>query len=134
MSKYTKHSIETPLGKAKGLGSSHHGTDHVLMHHITTLLNIPLVAWIVYSVVSLRDASYGEFLAWLMSPLNIIALVLFIIIALKHFSLELQVLYEDYISNKAFRMIKVIGMKLCFFALGLTSIFAALKVAFSAGI
>lgn len=134
MSKMTAESIQTPLAKAKGLGSSHHGTHHMIAHNITTLTNIPLVLWVMYSVVTMRGASYEEFLAWLLNPISVILLILFVVSVFKHFALELQIVFEDYVSCKCARMMIVVGMKLFFFVLGLTTIFAALKIAFSSGI
>jgi succinate dehydrogenase / fumarate reductase membrane anchor subunit len=127
-------SIQSPLSKAKGLGSSHHGTMHKLVHNITTLTNIPLVLWILYSVVSLRDADYAEFTVWMSQPISILVAILFVFSTLKHFALELQVVFEDYISCKCFRMIKVVGMKLFFIALGVATIVSILKLAFSTGV
>jgi succinate dehydrogenase / fumarate reductase membrane anchor subunit len=128
------NSIQTPLAKAKGLGSSHHGTGHIIAHSLTTLTNIPLVLWVMYSAITMRGASYEEFIAWVSHPVSVILLILFVISVFKHFALELQVVFEDYVSCKCARMIIIVGMKLLFFVLGLTTIFAALKVAFSAGI
>ena len=127
------NSIQSPLGKAKGLGSSHHGTGHKIAHNITTLMNIPLVVWVMYSIYSLRNATYEEFTTWMSHPVSIIVAILFVITTLKHFALELQIVYEDYISCKCLRMVKVIGMKILFFVLGLTTIISILKIAFSAG-
>lgn len=122
--------LTSPLGKAKGLGSSHHGTEHKLAHNITTLTNIPLVAWVMYTVFLLRNASYDEFLAWMAHPISVLIAILFVISTLRHFALELQVVYEDYISCKCLRMIKVVGMKLLFFTLGIATIISILKIAF----
>lgn len=128
------NSIVSPLAKAKGLGSSHHGTGHKLAHNITTLTNIPLVAWIIYSIYSLRNATYEEFTIWMSHPVSIIVTILFVISTLKHFTLELQVVYEDYISCKCLRMIKVIGMKLLFLAIGVATIVSILKLALTSGV
>lgn len=128
------NSIETPLAKAKGLGSSHHGTGHKIAHNITTLVNIPLVAWVMYSIFSLREANYQEFTAWMSHPVSVLVAVLFVISTLKHFALELQVVYEDYISCKCLRIAKVIGMKLLFLVLGIATIISILKIAFLAGV
>lgn len=125
--------IQTPLAKARGIGSAHGGTHHKLLHSITTLLNIPFFAWMVYTVYSLRNADYDAFIAWFQMPLNAFVTIAFLIVAFKHFALELQVVYEDYISCKALRMIKVIGMKLVFLGLTLTCIISILKILFSAG-
>lgn len=123
--------FQSPLSRAKGLGSAHHGTEHKLAHNITTLVNIPLVLWVMYSVFSLRNANYDGFINWMGHPVSIILSILFVISTLKHFALELQVVYEDYISCKCLRMVKVVGMKLFFFALGMATIISILKIAFS---
>lgn len=128
------NSIQSPLAKAKGLGSSHHGTGHKIAHNITTVTNIPLIAWVMYSIFSLRSASYEEFTVWMSHPISILVAVLFVISTLKHFALELQVVYEDYISCSCLRRLKIIGMKLLFLALGLATIISILKIAFTAGV
>ena len=129
-----KPSIQSPLAKAKGLGSSHHGTGHKIAHNITILTNIPLVAWVMYSVFSLRDANYEAFVAWMSHPVSIIVAILFVISTLKHFALELQVVYEDYISCKFLQRLKITGMKIFFFILGVATIVSILKLAFTAGV
>ena len=126
---HSNNSILSDMKKAKGLGSAHHGAMHKLAHDITTILNIPLVAWVIYTIYSLRNASYDEFVAWMSNPISIVVAILFVIVTLKHFALELQVVMEDYISCKWFRMMKIIGMKLFFFALGVSAIISILKVA-----
>lgn len=128
------NTIQSPLKKAKGLGSAHHGTHHMVAHDITTITNIPLVLWVIYSIFSLRDANYDQVIEWMSHPFSVIAATLFVISTLYHFVLELQVVYEDYIANKALRTFKVIGMKLLFFVLGLATIFSILKIAFTAGV
>ena len=83
----------------------------------------------MYSIFSLRNASYGEFVAWMSNPISIVMAILFVVVTLKHFALELQVVMEDYIASKGLRMVKIVGMKLFFFALGVTAIISILKLA-----
>lgn len=134
MRQTSKHSIQTPLGRAKGLGSAHEGAHHQIMHDVTTLTNIPLVLWVMYSAFTLRGASYEEVMVWVAHPVSMILGVLFVISVFKHFAMELQVVFEDYISCKCARMIAVIGTKLLFFVLGLTTIISILKVGFTPGL
>lgn len=122
------NTIQTDMKKAKGLGSAHHGAMHKLAHDVTTILNIPMVAWAIYTIYSLRNASYEEFTAWFTHPFHMVMAVLFVSVILKHFALELQVVYEDYISCKALRLVKIIGMKLAFVVLGLSAIVTVLKI------
>ena len=127
MSKNT-HSIQTDIKKAKGLGSAHHGAMHKLQHDVTTILNIPLAAWAIYSIYSLSNASYAEFTSWFAQPFHMVMAILFIAVVLKHFALELQVVFEDYIPAKAVRLVTILGMKLGFIVLGLSAIIAVLKI------
>lgn len=127
-------SIKSPLAKAKGLGSSHTGVHHWMIQRITAMANIPLVIWMIYSVFSLQGATYQEFTGWLSQPWNAVLAVLFILSTFYHAVLGNQVIVEDYISCRWFRMTKLIGQKLFFIALGVACIFSVLKIAFSAGV
>jgi succinate dehydrogenase / fumarate reductase membrane anchor subunit len=127
-------SIQSPLGKAKGLGSAHDGTHHWLMQRVTALSNLPLVLWMVYSIFKLQGATYAEFTGWLSSPVNAVLAILFILSTFYHAVLGNQVVVEDYISTRWFRMTKIIGMKLFFTALAVACIFSILKIAFTAGV
>lgn len=98
------------------------------------MANIPLVIWMIYSVFSLQGATYQEFTGWLSQPWNAVLAVLFILSTFYHAVLGNQVIVEDYISCRWFRMTKLIGQKLFFIALGVACIFSVLKIAFSAGV
>jgi succinate dehydrogenase / fumarate reductase membrane anchor subunit len=124
--------LESDLKKAKGLGSAHSGTHHWLMQRITAIASLPLVIWLVYSVVGMKQATYGEFTTWLALPLNAILMCLFIIATFYHAVLGVQVVTEDYIAHKGLRLFKLIAQKLFFFAIGVASIFSILKIAFMA--
>ncbi|MCB1591766.1 MAG: succinate dehydrogenase, hydrophobic membrane anchor protein [Alphaproteobacteria bacterium] len=124
--------LKSPLAKARGLGSAHHGAEHWLHQKITALANIPLILWLVWSIVKLKAATYAQFTAWLASPLNAILMILLIISVLYHARLGSQVIAEDYLSGW-FRMSKLIGIRLFFFAIGVACIFSVLKIAFTAG-
>lgn len=125
--------FQSPLGKAKGLGSAHTGTHHWLMQRVTAIILLPLILWLVYSIFSLQGATYTEFTAWLANPLNAILMVFFIVTGMYHSVLGNQVIIEDYISHKWFRLAKLIGQKVFFTALGIACIFSILKIAFMAG-
>jgi len=127
--RYSKNSILSDMKKAKGLGSAHHGAMHKLAHDITTIVNIPLILWVMYSIYTLRSATHGDFTAYFAHPFHAVMAILFVVVTLKHFALELQVVMEDYISCYFFRMVKILGMKIFFIVLGLSAIISILKVA-----
>lgn len=123
--------LVSPLAKARGLGSAHHGVHHWFNQRITAIANIPLVIWFVVNVVLLRGAPYEVFTAWLAQPVNAILMILLIISAFYHAFLGSQVVVEDYIHHKGFKMFKLISMKLFFLAAGIACVFSILKIAFT---
>lgn len=108
-----------------------HATAHKVAHNITTLANIVLVGWLFCSIYALSGSTYEEFSAWMANPVNIVAAILFVIVTLRHFSLELQVVMEDYISCVWFRHLKIHGMNIVFLILGIATIVSILKIAFT---
>lgn len=125
---------QAPLKTAKGLGSAKEGTDHWMKQKITALANVPLILWLIWSIVSLQGASYAEFTGWLSHPVNAILMILLIISVMIHAKLGAQVITEDYVSCECLKMIKLIGQKLFFFAIAVACIFSVLKIAFTAGL
>ncbi len=124
---------QAPLKTAKGLGSAKEGVDHWMKQKITALANVPLVLWLIWSIVSLQGASYDEFTFWLAHPVNAILMILLVISVCIHAKLGAQVITEDYISCECLKMAKLIGQKLFFFAIAVACIFSVLKIAFTAG-
>ena len=127
--KWDNNGIKTPLARARGLGSAGHGSDHWMKQRITAIANIPLVLWLVFSIVSLKGASHAEFTSWLGEPINAILMILFVVSTFYHAVLGSQVIVEDYIHSEWFKTLKLIGNKLFFFALGVACIFSILKIA-----
>jgi len=121
--------IETPLAKARGLGAAHEGAHHWLHQRMTAVANVPLIIWLVYSIIDLKDASYMEFTNWMQNPVNPILLILLVATVYYHAVLGKQVVIEDYVSCKCMKMVMIIGIKLGFTVLAVATIFSILKVA-----
>ena len=127
--KWDDKGLKTPLARAKGLGSAGHGLDHWMKQRITAIANIPLVIWFVYSIVDLKGSSYSDFIGWLEQPINAVLMILFIISTFYHGVLGSQVIVEDYVHCECMKTIKLIAMKLFFFAMAVACIFSILKIA-----
>lgn len=127
--KWENNGTKTPLARARGLGSAKEGTEHWFMQRVTAIANIPLVLWLVYSIVHLKGASHAEFTSWLSEPLNAILMCLVVISTFYHAKLGSQVVTEDYIHHEGMKMVKLIGQKLFFFGIGFACIFSILKIA-----
>lgn len=120
------------LKKAKGLGSAHDGVEHWLGQRVTAIAMVPLVLWLVWSIVGLQGASYAQFTGWLAQPINAVLMILTLVSVFYHAKLGTQVIVEDYISCKCTQKAVLIGLKLGIFALGVACIFSVLKIAFGA--
>lgn len=131
--KWDNKGIKTPLARARGLGAAGHGSDHWLHQRITAIANLPLMLWLVYSIVDLNGATYQDFTAWLSTPLNAILMILTILSVFYHAALGTQVIVEDYFHNEALKFLKLIGIKLFFFAACVACIFSILKIALNIG-
>ncbi|MBX2833901.1 MAG: succinate dehydrogenase, hydrophobic membrane anchor protein [Micavibrio sp.] len=127
--KWENEGMKTPLARARGLGAAGHGSDHWMKQRITAIANIPLVLWFVWNVVQYHNADYATFTAWLAQPVNAVLMILLVISIFYHAVLGLQVVIEDYIHCEAFKIFKLIGLKLFFGAIAIACIFSILKIA-----
>ena len=120
--------LRTPLGKVKGLGSAKSGTHHWWLQRVTALALIPLVIWFVLMVIK-ASISADRFVDMLSSPVNSVALILFICVALYHGVLGFRIIVEDYVHCEKVKILSLIAVKLGLFALSVASVFSILKLA-----
>ena len=52
-------SMETPLGRVRGLGSAKSGTEHFWAQRVTAVALIPLTLWFVYSILALGNSDHA---------------------------------------------------------------------------
>lgn len=109
----------TPLRSANGLGSAKHGTQHWWLQRVTSVLLLILSYWLVTFLSLCVQAPYQDTLAWLQCSVNNVALCGWILAALYHASLGLQVVIEDYVHSEAAKIIGIWAIKCGFFGLGL---------------
>jgi succinate dehydrogenase / fumarate reductase membrane anchor subunit len=135
MSQHVKHErIQSPLARARGLGAAHHAVGHWVNQRITAIANIPLMLWLVSSIVHLRGVDYTTFTVWLAQPLNAILMILVIVSTFYHAALGTQVIVEDYVHNKGMKIFKLVMLRLFFIGAGVACVFSILKIAFTAGV
>jgi succinate dehydrogenase / fumarate reductase membrane anchor subunit len=124
-----KDRIQSPLAKARGLGSSHEGAHHWLQERVLAAALLPLVFWLVYSMIELRGKSYFEFTQWLGQPWNAALLLMFIIACFLHAVMGLQVVIEDYVSCHCKKLLMISACKIAFAFMALASFFSILQIA-----
>ena len=122
-------SLQSPLGRVRGLGSAKNGTHHWWMQRVTAVALVPLTIWFAVAVIKMTGASYGDAIAWVQAPFNAIMLLLLIVATFHHMQLGLQVVIEDYVHSEGAKVSLMLVQKLASFALAVSAGFAVLKVA-----
>lgn len=116
------------MTKIKIAPSTKSGSHHWLHQRISAIALLPLIIWLLYSIVTLSydiDANLAVFFAY---PVNAIFAILLIATGLYHGSLGLQVVYEDYIECKGLRVAMVYGTFLLSIATGVSAIIAIIRL------
>ncbi len=90
--------LRSNLSKARGLGSAKEGAHHWWMQRVTAIALIPLVIWFVISVIkATSNHGVSGVIYLLSSPVNAIAMILFLGTSIYHGTLGIKVIIEDYV-------------------------------------
>ncbi|HEY2444490.1 MAG TPA: succinate dehydrogenase, hydrophobic membrane anchor protein [Rhizomicrobium sp.] len=122
-------SIRTPLARVEGLGAAHSGTQHFWRQRVSAVALIPLSIWFVISALSLIGAARHEAVTFLGMPVNAVLMALFVIAALHHMMLGVQVVIEDYVHGEAARIALLVLNQFFAWLVGAASLFALVKIA-----
>jgi succinate dehydrogenase / fumarate reductase membrane anchor subunit len=123
--------LQTPLKRARGLGSAKDGTHHFLVQRITALALVPLGIWIVFLALTVMHADYAQARAIVHQPFAAIWLAAFVIATFWHAQLGLQVVIEDYVHTRWLEVTAQIAVKFFCFIGALASVLAVVRIALS---
>jgi len=120
--------MATPLAKARGLGSAHRGTETFWRQRVTAVANVPLVIFLVLSIVTHIGADYETVRAYLARALVALAMLALVISASVHMRIGLKEIIEDYVHGKGAKVAAL--LLVTFFAVGvaLACAFALVKI------
>lgn len=121
--------LQTPLKRARGLGSAKSGTDHFIVQRVTALALIPLVLWVIYLALALMHADYAHARALVHQPLNALLLIAFVIATFWHTQLGVQVVIEDYVHTRWLEMTAQLAVKFFCMLGALASVLAIVRIA-----
>jgi len=120
----------TPLAKVRGLGSSRTGTSHWWMQRVTAIALIPLSYWIITFLNLSFHAPYQHIVAWLITPVNTVCIIAWMLATFYHAALGLQVVIEDYVAAEGVKIIAIWSVKLFFGMLALTALVSVFNILF----
>ncbi len=127
---YADHStMRSPLGRVRGLGSSHQGVGHWWLQRVSSALLLPLTLWFAVSAALLAGASHAETVAWIGRPHNTVLLLATLAISFQHTASGLQNILEDYVNQEWLKMGAILAQKTIFSLLWLASTLAVLRIA-----
>jgi len=121
-------SLRTPLGRVKGMGSSHSGTGHFWRERITAVALAPLSLWFGYVAIGLSGTTTSAPLQFFAQPVNAILMASFVIISLYHAALGVQVVIDDYIHSAGAKIFLFLLVRLFVIATGSACIIALLRI------
>ena len=122
----------TPLGKARGLGSAHHGGEHWLTERVTSIALLLLGTWLVASLLLLPKLDQRTLIEWLRAPSGAVPMALFIMVGFKHALDGMKVVVDDYVHEPGTNF--AVNTLLLFLAVGggALALFALARIAFGA--
>lgn len=123
--------MKTSLGHARGLGSAHAGVGHFWAQRVTAVALVPLVTWLVVSLVRLTGADYETARAFFAAPMAAVITLLVIGAGSYHLKLGMQVIVEDYAQSEGMKLALLMLNNFFCIVVGLAGAFAVLKLAFS---
>ena len=123
-------SLQSDLGRVKGLGSSKSGTSHWWAQRVSALALIPLTLWFVYSAMKFIGMDLFAFRAWLNEPGSVLLLSLFLIALFYHMQLGLQVVIEDYVHGEKNKIFLLLINKFAAAIFAISSLVAIIQIAY----
>jgi succinate dehydrogenase / fumarate reductase membrane anchor subunit len=121
--------IRSPLGRARGMGSSKHGVGHFIVQRVTAVALLFLLLWALASAVSLASGDYEAATAWLRAPINAALASLLTFAAFWHMQVGMRVIVEDYFARPATKATLLILNVFVCWAAGALTLLSILKVA-----
>ena len=122
-------SLQSPLGRARGLGSAKEGVAHWWWQRLTAIALAPLSIWFVWLVLSLLHADFETIHSTLSRPLVAILLMSFMVSLYYHGALGLQTIVEDYVHARGMEITMLVVVKFSAFLFAITSLLAIARIA-----
>ena len=123
-------SLQTPLGRVRGLGAAGNGVHHWWVQRVTALALVPLSIWLLVSLVSLPALDFVTLVSWIAGTWTASLLTVFILTASWHSRLGVQVIIEDYVHDHGLKTTSLVLSGFVHVLLAALGVFAVLRIAF----
>ncbi len=110
--------------------STRQGASDWLAERATSVALVPLSLWFIFAAVGLSGADHAQARAWLATPFNTTAMILFVVVLFWHTQLGVRVIIEDYVHHEMIKLASLMLVNFAAVALGLACVVAVLKVSF----
>jgi succinate dehydrogenase / fumarate reductase, membrane anchor subunit len=124
--------MRTPLQNVRSLGSAKEGAAHFWQQRMTAIANLFLTMFMVGLLVRLLGADYATVRATLANPIIALLLLALVLSGIFHMRLGMQVIIEDYVRSEGAKLMCLMLNTFFAIAIGLTCVFAILKLSFGA--
>ena len=123
--------METPLKRARGLGSAKSGAHHWWLERLTSIATLVLLVWLVASLLRMPGLDHATLSQWLAGPLAAVPMLLLIVAIFWHLKMGLQVVVEDYVHSGGPKLFWITAINFLSLFGAALAIFAVLKIAFA---
>ncbi len=121
--------MNSPLSKARGLGSAKEGAHHWKAQRLTAILMLPLSIWFICKLICVAGGTHADLVAWLQQPMSATLLILLLASLFYHMALGLQVVIEDYVQATGVKITLLLITQFGSILFGLASIVSVLLIA-----
>jgi succinate dehydrogenase / fumarate reductase membrane anchor subunit len=125
-------SLRSPLRRVLGLGSAQSGVSHWWAQRLTSVALVPLSIWFVVSLLALPSLEHATVVAWIAQGWTALLLIIFVLVAVWHSQLGVQVVVEDYVHGSGAKTLTLVLLSFAHVLIAAAGVFAVLKVAFRA--
>jgi len=122
--------MKIPLGRVRGLGTAHSGTEHFWLQRLTAVANLPLLIGFLIVIVALVGRSHAAVISTLTNPFVAILILSALISVVMHMRIGMQVIIEDYVHSEGRKILLLMANTFFSLGIGLAAAYALLKINF----
>jgi succinate dehydrogenase / fumarate reductase membrane anchor subunit len=124
-------SLRSPLGKVRGLGSAHNGTEEWINLRLTALALVPLSIYVLTGFVDTAlSGGYSGAVSWLHSPLSASVTILTLLAGLHHGAAGIREVADDYLHCHVVKISALFLVNFVAFALAVIGTLSVAKIFF----